>query len=83
MKNYVEKRKLGIERHLESGTLERIPVCHSGTAEPWGILLTSPSFSFFVHNMGRLLKGLDFYFCISNKGQSSQGYGFSNGHVWM
>ena len=59
MKNYVEKRKLGIERHLESGTPERIPVCHSGTAEPWGILLTSPSFSFFVHNMGRLLKGLE------------------------
>ena len=54
IKNYVKKRKLGIEGHLESGTQARIPVCHSGTAEPWGILLTSPSFSFFVHKMGNL-----------------------------
>ena len=30
-------------------------------------------------NLDSILKSIDF----ANKGPSSQGYGFSNGHVWM
>ena len=32
-------------------------------------------------NLDSILKSKDIYFV--NKGPSSQGYGFSNGHVWM
>ena len=31
-------------------------------------------------NLDSMLKSRDYFV---NKGQSSQGYGFSNGHVWM
>ena len=32
-------------------------------------------------NLDSILKSRDFY--LANKGPSSQGYGFSSGHVWM
>ena len=32
-----------------------------------------------ISNLDSILKSRD----ITNKGPSSQGYGFSNGHVWM
>ena len=32
-------------------------------------------------NLDSIFKGRDNYF--ANKGSSSQGYGFSSGHVWM
>ena len=32
-------------------------------------------------NLDSILKSRDFFF--ANKGPSSQGYGFSSGHVWM
>ena len=34
-----------------------------------------------VTNLDSILKSRDNYF--ANKGPSSQGYGFSSGHVWM
>ena len=36
---------------------------------------------YLMTNLDSILKSRDIYF--ANKGQSSQGYGFSSSHVWM
>ena len=68
-----------VKKSTPLGTLMSLYINWVHMASPHGLLL--------CHNL-RLVSWLAHYtpiriFCLVNKGPSSQGYGFSCGHVWM
>jgi len=45
--------------------------------------MKSSSACFAFHDINIFFKLFVLYWIIANKGPSSQGYGFSSGHIWM